>query len=281
MTHDDSNMLTITERGTSPMVKRGAWVPNVPIPEEVIDDLRHYLYGLIEQKQWASRSMKDIVTEIIEANNNGTDEPRFYSVDEDGTKRRLVYSTMRRAVHTYKFNLLEAFKEDLSPYIQEAIVEAMKNAGKDPKILKVILDALKPGEKVNRDDSKDTPTDEYAEVRDRLKLGGDAAKRANLTSGELGRPGYEGTVRDNTGERGRPAAGVVSRRVDTGLDGPPNIIEVERGPYPDSTWLFEDYIPDDGGEHLGDTEESEHSGADKLGGVEVDEESDEVDKVAL
>jgi len=281
MTHDDSAMQTVTTMGTSELIKRGSWVPNVPIPEDVVDDLRHYLYGLIEQKKWASRSMKDIVTEIIGANEEGTDEPRFYSVDETGKKYRLVYATMRRAVHTYRFNLLEAFKEDLSPYIQEALVEAMKNAGKDPKILKIILDALKPGEKVKNDESKNPSTTEYDEVRKRLRLGGDASKRANLTSGGLGRPGHEGAVRDDTGKRGRPAAGVVPRRNDPGMDGPANIIEVEGGPYPNPSWLFEDYIPDDGGEYLGDTEEQEHSSSDKLGSPETDEESDEVDKMAL
>lgn len=302
MTHDDSNMLTVTKRGISPLVKRGAWMPSLPIPASVYDDLRSYMYTLIDEKRWASRQPKDIVDEIINLNVDGTEDPRFYSLDMDGEyykrvleesggdydpewcsedypvpsneKRRFAFSTMRRAVNTYRFNILEAFKEDLAPYIQEALVEAIKSAGKDPKILKIILDALKPGEKVNRDDSKDTPTSEYAEVRDRIGVGGDATKRTNLTSGGLGRPGHEDTVRDNTGERGRPAAGVVSRRGDSGLDGPPNVYEVDGGPYAFTALPSEDDILDYGREYLDDTEEPEHCDTDKLGGIEADEKSD-------
>lgn len=280
---DDNGKLSVARRS---YVKAGSCLPGVSLPEEVADDLRRFIFDLIDTGRWAGRSDRELARDIINADEKGTELPRFYTV-VDGERKRLSFETTRRLLKTYRHRSLEIFREDLMPYIQEAIVEVIKTAGKKPANLKIILDALGLGkEHKDAKPEPDTPSSAYLKVPKGMgdgqkRLEANVPKRTGSVDAGLRAFGYEGLMRDDISKRGRLAARVVPGRDDTDMDGPPNIIEVEGGPYPNPSWLFEDYIPDDGGKYLGDIEEPEHSRADKLSSSETDEESDEVDKVAL
>lgn len=271
---------------TRQRVKKGSCLPNIPLPEEVADDLRRFIFDLIDTKQWANRSDRELAGDIINADEKGTELPRFYTI-VDGERKRLSFETTRRLLKTYRSRTLEIFKDDLVPYLQEAIVEVIKTAGKKPANLKIILDALGVGKETK--DVKpepDTPSSAYLKASEGMgtgqrRLEANVPKRTGAVISGLRAFGYEGLMRDDISKRRRLAARVVPRRDDTDMDGPPNVYEVEGGPYPNPTWLFEDYIPDNRGDNLGCAEEPEYSSADKLSSLETDEESDAGDKVAL
>jgi len=281
--NDDGKLPAISNKQK---VKKGSCLPRIDLAEDVADDLRSYIFELIDTKQWAGVSDRELAQGIINADEEGTDLPRFYTI-VDGERERLSFSATQRLLKTYRHRSLEIFGEDLVPYIQQAIVEVIKTAGQKPQNLKIILDALGVGkEKKDVKPEPDTPSSAYLKASEgmgagRKRLEANVPKRTGSVVSGLRAFGYEGLMRDDISKRRRLAARLVSRRDDTDMDGPPNIIEVEGGPYPNSTWLFEDYIPDHGGDDMGGAEEPEHSGVDKLGGVEADEESDAVDKVAL
>ena len=287
MTPDEKDNGKLPEHVVAPRVKTGDCMPNINMPEEVADDLRAYIFELINTKQWAGRSDRSIAGEIINEDKEGTDEPRFYTL-EDGEPKRLKLETLRMLLKTYRHRSLEVFKEDLMPYIQEAIVEVIKTAGSKPANLKMILDALQLGKKESEDNGhkEDTPSPAYAKISEKLghgrkRLEGDVPKRTSSVTTGLGLLGYEDTVRDDPGKRRRPATGVVPGRDDPGMDEPPNIIEVDRGSDAPPSFTSEDYVLDYGGEYLVDTEEPEHSDTDELGGTEVDEKGDGDDQTAL
>ena len=276
MTHETDDNGKVPKDSLAPRVKKGSAMPNINLPDGVADDLRAFIFNLIDNKEWAGRSDKQLAADITNADEEGTDEPRFYTL-EDKEKVRLKFETVKLLLRTYRHRSLEVFREDLMPYIQEAVVEVIKTAGSKPANLKIILDALGIGKEVkNKDDStgKNTPSPTYTEVRKRIGLDGDAPKRTRGVTTGLRTLGYEDTVRDDSGKRRRPAAGVVPRRSDTGLDGPPNVIEVDGGPYAFAAFPSQDDILDYGREHLVDTEEPGYSDTDKLSGAEVDEKGD-------
>ena len=125
------------------------------------------------------------------------------------------------------------------------------------------------------------PTTEYLEVCKRLGLECYAVQGTDSDFTWAGPQGHDSALRDDTGERGGHTDGVVSYPDDPGMDAPPNIIEVEGGPYPRATWFFEDYLYDDGGKYMGDSTEPEYSDSDELGGVKADGKSDGCGKTAL
>ena len=276
MTQETDDNGKLPEHVNAPVVKKGSCMPNIPLPEEVADDLRSYIFELIDTKKWAGRSIREIAGDIINADEKGTDKPRFYTVDNNNNRKRLNLETTRRLLNTYRHRSLDVFKDDLMPYLQEAIVEVIKTAGKKPSNLKLILEGLQLGNKEQENDNtgKDTPSPTYAKVREQIGLDGDAAKRTRPITQGLRALGHEDTVRDDTGERGRSAAGVVSGRSDPGMDGPPNIIEVDGGPFAFAAFPSQDDILHYGGEYLGDAEEPEHSDTDELSSPEADEEGD-------
>ena len=279
MTQGTDNNGKIPEDSIAPRVKKGSAMPNVEFPEGVADDLRTFIFDLIDKKEWAGRSDRELTADIINADEDG--KARFYTV-EDGERVRLKFETVKLLLRTYRHRSLEVFKEDLMPYIQQAVVQVIKTAGSKPANLKIILDALGIGkESKNKDDNtrEDTPSAPYSKVPPglgdgRKRLEGDVPKRTDKITEGLRALGHEDIVRDDISERRRPAAGVVPGRGDTGMDGPPNIIEVDGGPYAFAAFPSQDDILDYGGEHLGDTEEPGYSDTDKLSGTEVDEKGD-------
>ena len=275
---DDSGKLP--EEITRQKVKSGSCIPRVPLPEEVADDLRRFIFDLIDTKQWANRSDRELAGDIINADEKGTELPRFYTIVDD-ERKRLSFDAVRRLLKTYRSRTLEIFGEDLIPYIQEAIVEIIRTAGSKPANLKIILDALGVGKEIKdvKSGESDTPSTAYLKVPKgmgdaRKRLEANVPKRTGAVTSGLSSFGYVGLMRDDIIERRRPSAGLVPGRDDPGMDEPPNIIEVDGGPYSYPTIPSQDDILDYGREYLGDIEQPEHSDADKLGGIAVDEESD-------
>lgn len=260
-------------------VKKGTCIPDIALPEEVADDLRRYIFNLIDTKKWAGQSDRKIAGDIINADEDGTDSPRFYTLFGD-ERERLSLTTVRKLLKTYRHKTLEVFKEDLMPYLQEAIVEVIKTAGQKPANLKIIVDALGIGKEAKDVQPKpDTPTPAYLKIPKglgdgRRRLEANAPKRTSTVIAGLRAFGYEGLVRDNISKRRRLAARVVPRRDDPGMDGPPNIIEVDGGPYAFTAIPSEDDVLDYGREHLDNIEKPEHRNPDELSGVEADEKGD-------
>jgi hypothetical protein len=265
---------------TRQRVKKGSCLPRVDLPEEVADDLRSYIFKLIDTKRWAGKSDRVLAGDIINADEKDTELPRFYII-VDGERQRLSFEATRRLLKTYRHRSLEIFGEDLVPYIQEAIVEIIRTAGQKPANLKIILDALGVGKEIKnaKPDESDTPSSAYIKASEGMRGGqkrleANVPKRTDSVTSGLRAFGYEGLMRDDISKRRRLAACLVSGRDDTGMDGPPNIIEVDGGPYSYPTLSSQDDILDYGREHLGDTERPEYSDVDKLGSIEVDERSD-------
>ena len=280
---DDNGKLPVPTRQR---VKKGGCLPRVDLPEDVADDLRSYIFKLIDTRQWAGKSDRVLAQGIINADEEDTELPRFYTIvkEEDdgvtGERQRLSFEATRRLLKTYRHRSLEIFGEDLVPYIQEAIVEIIRTAGQKPANLKIILDALGVGkEKKNAEPEPDTPSSAYIKASEGMRGGqkrleANVPKRTDSVTSGLRAFGYEGLMRDDIIKRRRLAACLVSGRDDTGMDGPPNIIEVDGGPYSYPTLPSQDDILDYGREYMGDTERPEYSNVDKLGGIEVDERSD-------
>jgi len=113
------------------------------------------------------------------------------------------------------------------------------------------------------------------------RLEANVPKRTGSVTAGLRAFGYAGPMRDDISKRRRLAARVVPGPSDSGLDGPPNIIEVDGGPYAFAALPSQDDVLDYGREYLVDTDEPEHSNADELGSVEIDEEGNGQDKETL
>ena len=280
---DDNEKLPVPMRQR---VKKGSCLPRVDLPEEVADDLRSYIFKLIDTRQWAGKSDRVLAGDIINADEKGTELPRFYTIVDD-ERQRLSFEATRRLLKTYRHRSLEIFGEDLVPYIQEAIVEVIKTAGQKPANLKIILDALGVGkEKKNAESEPDTPSSAYLKASEGMRGGkkrleANVPKRTGAVTSGLRSFGYEGLMRDDISKRRRLAARLVPGRDDPGMDGPPNIIEVDGGPYAFTALPSEDDILDYGREYLVDIEEPECSNADELSGSEVDESSNGQNKETL
>ena len=164
---DDNGKLPVPTRQR---VKKGSCLPRVDLPEEVGDDLRGYIFNLIDTRQWAGTSDRVLAGDIINADEKGTELPRFYTI-VDGERKRLSFEATRRLLKTYRHRSLEIFGEDLVPYIQEAIVEIIKTAGQKPANLKIILDALGVGkENKNAKSEPDTPSSAYIKASEGMRL---------------------------------------------------------------------------------------------------------------
>ena len=284
MTQDSNDKMPIPSRQK---VKSGSCIPRVDLSEEVADDLRRFIFDLIDTKQWANRSDRELAGDIINADEKGTELARFYTMVE-GERKRLSFDATRRLLKTYRSRTLEIFKDDLVPYLQEAIVEVIKTAGSKPANLKIILDALGVGKepKDAKSDEPDTPSSAYLKIpkgmgdaRERLEA--NVPERTGAVTSGLRTFGYEGLMRDDFIKRKRPPTGVVSGRDDPGMDEPANVIEVDGGPYSYPTKPSEDDLFNYGREYLGDTEQPEYSDSDELGGAATDESSDEESEAAL
>lgn len=283
MTQDNNENGKLPEKIMRQKVKSGSCIPRVPLPRDIADDLRRFIFDLVDTKQWANRSDREIAGDIINADEEGTELPRFYTIVDD-ERKRLSFDAVKRLLKTYRHRTLEIFKEDLVPYLQEAIVEVIKTAGSKPANLKIILDALGVGKEKKEDveTESDTPSPAYIKISERMgsvrkRLAANVPKRTDSVVAGLRAFGYEGPMRDDFIKRRRPSACVVPGGGDPGMDAPPNIIEVDGGPYAFAAFSSQDDILDYGREYLGNTEEPGHSDTDKFGGVEADEKGDESD----